>query len=79
MIFNSPQLAQKLQQQGYDSPRDFAQKADEIASIYRQYKKGKTPPESLEQKLVENYFSLIPYIFKQSGFAVLLDTKAYSD
>lgn len=79
ILFNSPQLTEKLKKQGYNSPRDFVKKVDKIASIYRQYKKGITPPESPEQAFVKNYFSLIPYIFKNSGFNILLDTKAYSD
>lgn len=79
ILFNSPTLTEKLKKQGYDSPRDFAQTVDKIAKAYRQYKKGQTPENSYEQKLVKDYFSLIPFIFKKSGFEVLLNVKAYSD
>ena len=79
MLFNSPELAKKLKKQGYNSPREFAQKVDKISSIYRQYKKGNTPSSSAEQEFVKNYFSLLPYVFERSGFKVLLDVKSYSD
>lgn len=79
MLFNSPQLSEKLKKQGYKSPQDFAQKVDKIAAIYRQYQKGETPSASPEQELVLGYFSMLPYIFEKSGFGVLLNTKAYSD
>ncbi len=79
MLFNSPQLSEKLKKQGYKSPQDFAHKVDKIAAIYRQYQKGETPSASPEQELVLGYFSMLPYIFEKSGFGGLLNTKAYSD
>lgn len=77
--FSPTQLTKNLRKQGYDSPEDFAQKADKIAAIYRQYEKGEIPVKSKEQELVQNYFSLIPYVFKNTGFEVLLNSKSYSD
>ena len=79
MSFSSPELESKLKKQGYSSIQDFAQNADKIAMIYRLYLKGKKIPTSPEQQLVQNYLSLVPFIFEKSGFSVLLDANLYSD
>ena len=57
----------------------MAKKIDTLAQAYRLYTKGKIPPTSPEQKLVKEYFSLIPMLFNNSVFEVLIDNKLYSD
>ena len=79
ILFNSPQMEEQIKKQGFQSVRDFTKKADKIALIYRQYKRGVIPSKSEEQNLVENYISIIPSVFESSGFKSLLDTKRYSD
>lgn len=79
ILFNSPQMEEKIKTQGFQSVRDFTKKADKIALIYRQYKRGQIPEKSEEQNLVENYISIIPSVFESTGFKSLLDTKVYSD
>ena len=76
---NPVELESKLKDIGYSSVQDFAQKTDKIAMIYRQYLQGKKPQTSSEQQLVQNYISLIPFVFKNTGFELLLDSNLYSD
>ena len=47
----------------------FSTKLDKIAKSYRMYQKQKVPPASEEQKLVQEYWSLIPFIFQKAGFS----------
>lgn len=78
-IFSRPDLDKQFQQIGYHSAKEFAIKIDKIAAAYRLYRKGKLPPISPEQKLVGEYFSMIPVVFKKTIFENLIDKKLYSD
>ncbi len=79
VLFNTPQMEREIKELGYPSVHDFTQKADKIAFVYRQYKRGQNPIPSDEQILVKNYMSLIPFVFKEVGFESLLDTNLHSD
>ena len=61
------------------SPAQFGKKTDAIAKSYRLYQNQKIPPASSEQKLVQEYWSLIPFIFKKTGFTDTLNSKFYQD
>ena len=57
----------------------FGEKLDEIAQNYRIYQKGKIPASNPNQQLVQNYLSMIPFIFQKTGFQMALDPKLYQD
>lgn len=79
LSFNSPQMELEIRELGYPSVREFSQKVDKIALIYRQYTQGQNVPPSEEQILVKSYMSLLPFIFKEAGFESLLDKNLYTD
>lgn len=79
LSFNSPQMELEIRELGYPSVREFSQKVDKIALIYRQYTQGQNVPPSEEQILVKSYMSLLPFIFKETGFESLLDKNLYTD
>lgn len=60
-------------------PQKFAKKVDKITQSYRLYQKQKIPPISNEQKLVQEYWSLIPFIFQKTGFSDAINGSLYSD
>ncbi|MGN0919995.1 MAG: hypothetical protein ACI4OR_04500 [Alphaproteobacteria bacterium] len=57
----------------------FGKKTDAITKSYRLYQNQKIPPASSEQKLVQEYWSLIPFIFKKTGFTDTLKGRFYQD
>lgn len=57
----------------------FSKKIDNIAKSYRLYLKQKVPAASEEQKLVQEYWSLIPFIFQKAGFSEAIKPELYSD
>jgi hypothetical protein len=79
LSFNSPQMELEIRELGYPSVREFSQKVDKISLIYRQYTQGQNVPPSEEQILVKSYMSLLPFIFKETGFESLLDKNLYTD
>ena len=75
-----PQNIQKeLKEKTGLSATDFGKRVDLIAQNYRLYKNQKIPPNSEEQKLVQQYWSLVPFIFQKAGFSDTLDTSLYQD
>ena len=73
------QIRQKIQEKTSLPAETFGAKTDRIAKSYRLYQQQKTPPVSSEQKLVQEYWSLIPFLFQKTGFKDTLDTQLYSD
>ena len=61
------------------SPDHFGKSIDNIAKNYRLYQKQRIPESSHEQKLVQEYWSLIPFIFEKTGFKDALNSKIYQD
>ena len=59
--------------------KEFGKKIDIISQTYRLYQKQKIPPNSPEQKMVQEYWSLIPFIFQKTGFRDALNEKIYQD
>lgn len=59
------------------SPQLFGKKLDEIATAYRSYTVGKLSDNFPQQPLVQNYWSIIPFIFQKTGFEKVLDYKLY--
>lgn len=79
-VFPNATLNEQLKSEGLDSTRTFVQKVDKVAALYRQYQKGKLPQTSgPEETFVKEYFSLIPILFQNTPFQILLDKKLYSD
>lgn len=58
---------------------EFAKKVDRITKSYRLYQNQKIPEDSHEQKLVKEYWSLIPFIFQKTGFDDALNSQLYQD
>ncbi len=80
IVFPSAELEKKLQPIGYTSMKELAKKIDKVALIYRQIKKGHFPKDQgKEAAFVKEYFSLIPILFKNTSFEVLLNEKLYAD
>ena len=73
------ELQQDIQQKTGLSAKDFGKKVDQVAKNYRLYQKQKIPPVSNEQKLVQEYWSLIPFLFQKTGFRDALDSSIYQD
>ena len=69
---------QILEKTGLTLP-NFSRKVDKIAQSYRLYQKQKIPPASDEQKLVREYWSLIPFIFQKTGFTDTVKPELYLD
>ena len=60
-------------------PKEFAKRADAVAKVYRLYQNQKIPPLSPEQNLVQEYWSLVPFLFQKNGFSDVLNTKLYQN
>ena len=73
------QIRQKIQEKTSLPAETFGAKTDQIAKSYRLYQQQKTPPASSEQKLVQEYWSLIPFLFQKTGFQNALNAQFYSD
>ena len=75
-----PKRVQKeIKEKSNLSPAQFGKTVDKIAQSYRLYQKQKIPEPSYEQKLVQGYWSLIPFIFERTGFKDALDGYIYQD
>ena len=59
--------------------KEFGGKIDKLAQIYRLYQKRKIPAVSDEQRLIQEYWSLFPYIFQKTGFRDALNPNMYQD
>lgn len=79
-IQSAPQEIQKqIQEKTGESPVNFGKQLDLVSQSYRLYTAQKIPPDSKEQKLVQEYWSLIPFIFQKNGFRDALNTSLYKD
>lgn len=79
-VKSAPQEIQKqIQEKTGETSSNFGKKIDLISQAYRLYTIQKIPPASNEQKLVQEYWSLIPFIFKKNGFTDALNTTLYKD
>lgn len=74
-----PEIQKKINEKTNIPVLKFAQKVDSISQSYRLYQKQKIPPSSSEQKLVQEYWSLIPFIFQKTGFSDTLNPNMYQD
>ena len=72
-------VATEIYQRTGMAPDQFTKKLDSVALNYRTYQRGQIPPSSQDQQLVQNYLSLIPFIFQKTGFQEVLDPKLYQD
>ncbi len=61
------------------SMAEFGVRVDNIAKSYRSYQNQKIPPVSPEQQLVQEYWSLVPFIFQKAGFSEALKPEFYQD
>ena len=75
----SNETTQQIKEKTGLSAKEFGVRIDKISKIYRLYQKQKTPPNSPEQKLVQEYWSLIPFIFQKTGFNEALEPQIYQD
>ena len=73
------EIQEKIKTKTGLSATDFGKKADAITKAYRLYQNQKIPPVSNEQKLVQEYWSLIPFIFRKTGFTDSLNSAFYQD
>ncbi len=73
------EIKQKIKEKTKLSEKNFGKKIDAIAKNYRLYQNQKIPTDSTEQKLVQEYWSLIPFIFNKTGFKDTLDNNFYQD
>lgn len=76
---SSKEIQKKIKGKTGLPPSQFGKKVDLISKAYRTYKIQKIPPSSEEQKLVLEYWSLIPFIFQKTGFRDALNTSLYQD
>ena len=72
-------IQEKIQEKTSESPTEFGKKIDLVSKAYRLYTAQKIPPASKEQKLVQEYWSLIPFIFQKAGFRDALNATLYKD
>ena len=61
------------------SAKEFGKKIDKISQAYRLYQKRKSLPVSDEERLVQEYWSLVPFIFQKTGFRDALNPNMYQD
>ena len=69
----------KIKEKTGMTAKEFGRKIDKLSQIYRLYQKRKIPSASDEQRLIQEYWSLFPYIFKKTGFRDTLNPNMYQD
>ena len=72
-------IQKQIQEKTGLSALEFGKKVDRITKSYRLYQNQKIPAPSHEQKLVQEYWSLIPFIFQKAGFTDTVNSKFYQD
>lgn len=75
----SKNIQEQIEEKTKMSTKEFGKKVDKVAQVYRLYQKRKIPSSSAEQRLVQEYWSLFPFIFQKTGFKDTLNPNVYQD